>query len=336
MKQSKKEKVFLTYNQQLKHLRDDKKILCSGSPHKKILIRYGYFNIINGYKDPFVTDKKVTGEHIYYSDTSINQIFSVKNFDDNLRNLILSQIVLVEEELRTLTGYKFDQVNNNGKTPWYHTTAYDSKSKIKDRMNTISKAYTEINRSSTNLEYVDFYMNNHNYIPTWIMIKVINFSTFIDVLKYSKQEVKHAICELYDIKDSKGLPNTKLLIGSLHWIRKIRNACAHNERIYSITYTKNGRILENYFSKLPSPYNQQDNKYIFDLFVYLKYYLPSDEYRDFISKVQGLLFKLRGEINEHAFDYIRGHMGIKQLDVLNQLAYMEKKEIDYNKFDRLP
>ena len=122
----------------------------------------------------------------------------------------------------------------------------------------------------------------------------------------------------------------------MHWIRKIRNACAHNERIYSITYTKNGRILENYFSKLPSPYNQQDNKYIFDLFVYLKYYLPSDEYRDFISKVQGLLFKLRGEINEHAFDYIRGHMGIKQLDVLNQLAYMEKKEIDYNKFDRLP
>ncbi len=44
------DKDFLTYNQQMRKLRNDKHINCQGSAHKKILIRSGYFNIVNGYK----------------------------------------------------------------------------------------------------------------------------------------------------------------------------------------------------------------------------------------------------------------------------------------------
>ena len=47
------DKYFLTYNQQMRKLRNDKNILCKGSTHKKILVRAGYFNIVNGYKTPF-------------------------------------------------------------------------------------------------------------------------------------------------------------------------------------------------------------------------------------------------------------------------------------------
>lgn len=35
------DKFFLTYNQQMKKLRNDKHILCNGSSHKKILVRTG-------------------------------------------------------------------------------------------------------------------------------------------------------------------------------------------------------------------------------------------------------------------------------------------------------
>ena len=49
------DKLFLTYNQQMKKLRNDKHIECNGSMHKKILVRAGYFNIVNGYKTPFVS-----------------------------------------------------------------------------------------------------------------------------------------------------------------------------------------------------------------------------------------------------------------------------------------
>lgn len=39
------DKSFLTYNQQMKKLRKDKKIDCNGTPHKISLVRSGYFNI---------------------------------------------------------------------------------------------------------------------------------------------------------------------------------------------------------------------------------------------------------------------------------------------------
>ena len=100
-------------------------------------------------------------------------------------------ITQIEEEVRTLTGYKFDQCNDNGKTPWYDAKAYSDDSKLQNKMNAISSAYSELNRSRS--EYVRFYMNNHETIPTWIMIKVVNFSTFIDVLSNSKNGVTRSI-----------------------------------------------------------------------------------------------------------------------------------------------
>ena len=99
-------------------------------------------------------------------------------------------------------------------------------------MGTISKAYSELSRSK--LDYVKFYMDTHKRIPTWIMIKVVNFSTFIDVLHYSKIQVPHAICKLYNMMDENGYPNVKLLIGSLHWMRKVRNFNVHITREFIV------------------------------------------------------------------------------------------------------
>ena len=177
------DKSFLTYNQQMKKLRKDKKIDCNGTPHKISLVRSGYFNMINGYKTPFTCGTDANGNHTYFPNTTLSQINSLKKFDESLRIFLLKYITQVEEEVRTLTGYKFDQCNDNGKIPWYETNAYSSNATLQSKMNTISSAYSELSKSKS--EYVQFYMKNHEQIPTWIMIKVVNFSTFIDVLHNS-------------------------------------------------------------------------------------------------------------------------------------------------------
>lgn len=331
------DKIFLTYNQQMRKLRSKKNIICNGSVHKRLLIRSGYFNIINGYKNPFISGTDEAGNHIYIPNASIDQIYNVKLFDESLRSFLLKYITQVEEEVRTLTGYKFDECNDNGCIPWYDTAAYSNKSTLQNKMGTISKAYNELSRSK--LDYVKFYMENHKKIPTWIMIKVINFSTFIDVLSYSKKEVPHSICKLYGILDNSGLPNTKLLIGSLHWMRKVRNSCAHNERIYCLTRSegnrgKSSRILETYLRSLRPGYSRHREQKIFDLIVYFKYYLPHREYQQFISELKGLLFDLKGNIDSIAFEYIRAQIGIINLDDLDVLVSLNKNDIDYNKFDK--
>ena len=331
------DKNFITYNQQMRKLKNDKHIYCSGKKKKKILVRMGYFNIVNGYKLPFTCGTDSKGNHVYLPNTSLEHLYKLKNFDDNLRLFLLRYITQIEEEVRTLTGYKFEQSNNDGKIPWYDANAYSPSSRLQNRMNAISSAYSEL--SSSQLDYVKFYMDNHTSIPTWIMIKVVNFSTFINILNNSKPVVTHSICKLYNMIDSNGKPNVKLLIGSLHWLRKVRNSCAHNERIFCIHQAQNsqnrnnGRIIENYISSLRPSYSRDSDKRIFDLLVYFKYYLPDAEYKEMMSIFQQMLIDLRCGLSPNAFDNIRGQMGIKDLTDLDSLKALPKPPILYNTFD---
>ena len=49
------DKPFKTYNEQMLYLREKKKISCEGSDDKQVLLRNGYFNLINGYKNHLST-----------------------------------------------------------------------------------------------------------------------------------------------------------------------------------------------------------------------------------------------------------------------------------------
>ena len=94
-------------------------------------------------------------------------------------------------------AYKFDEVNDNGKTTWYQIEAYDPKYGGAPIMKVISSAYHDVERSTQ--EYVRYYLEHHKFIPTWIMVKVITFSNFINLLSCSKDSVKKAICKVYGI-----------------------------------------------------------------------------------------------------------------------------------------
>lgn len=220
-------------------------------------------------------------------------------------------------------------------------TLHDTSSSVtlQSKMNTISSAYSELSKSKS--EYVQFYMKNHEQIPTWIMIKVVNFSTFIDVLHNSKTNVTHAICKLYSMYDDNNLPNVKLLIGSLHWLRRVRNPCAHNERVYCIHQTQarnnsaSGRILDPYYTQLPTSYSRCTEKNIFDILVYFKYFLPTEEFTPMIIELKNMLIELQNTLQTNAFDNVRGQMGIKNLNVLDALIALPKSKIEYHKFDTL-
>ena len=71
------DKEFLTYNQQMKKLRDKKKIDCGNTKDKTTLVRMGYFNLVNGYKEPFICGKDNNGNHIYIANTSLSNSSSL-------------------------------------------------------------------------------------------------------------------------------------------------------------------------------------------------------------------------------------------------------------------
>ncbi len=331
------DKDFLTYNQQMKHLRSDKSISCYGTEDKVILCRYGYFNLVNGYKNPFVCGfDETTKKHLYLPGTSIKHLYYVKEFDDDLRVLLLKYISMAEEEVRTFFAYKFDELNKKGAITWYQVEAFDGEGDVDRIVATISKAYQELSRSKA--EYVQFYMEKHKFIPMWILIKCINFSTFIDFVQYSKQEVKEALCDLYGMLDERGYRDFKLLIGSLQWMRIVRNACAHNERIYTITrrparptMRSIGRIVCSHLRLLPTSYHSETEQKVIDLLIYLKYFLAPNDFDFLIDNISNMLLRLQEQINPIAFGNVRGQLGVKDLLDLQKLKE-NPRIIPYNKF----
>lgn len=318
-------KNFLTYNQQMKYLREKKEIKCEGSNDKTILRKAGYFNLVNGYKGPFILSKGIDG-HTYLKGTSIKELYELKKFDDELRMHLLKYVTKVEEEVRTITGHIFDEVNKQGKVRWYEVTAYSVKSDAEKVVKVISDSFQEVQRSQQ--KYIQHYLEKHKYVPTWIMVKTIKFSTFIDFLKCSKIEVKDSICNLYGFKKSDGKNDYTLLIGSLHWLRKVRNSCAHNERIYGIT-REGTRIKAEYFNNLSKSYCRSRNQKLIDLIIYMRYYLSDKDYKKFVSEIKVLLSDLMKEINNQSFNKVRADMGIKKLEDLD-IMMNTKKKVNYN------
>ena len=110
------------------------------------------------------------------------------------------------------------------------------------------------------------------------------------------------------------------------WLRKIRNSCAHNERVYCIQQTQNksntatsGRILDPYYTQLPQSYSKYTSKNIFDTLIYFKYFLPINEYTTMVTELKKMLLDLQNNLTTNAFDNVRGQMGIKALNILDIL-----------------
>lgn len=309
-------KKYLTYNQQMKYLREEKSIDCKGSAHKELLCRNGYFNLINGYKRPFIQRTTTEGKKYYFPNTSIEEIYEVKRFDEELRILLLGAITKAEEEARTFAAYKFDEVNDKGAISWYDTRAYSSNKKITDVVKVISLGYVEISKSK--LDYVKHYLDQYQTIPTWVYFKVIRFSTFITTLTLCKEEVCNSLCELYNMIESNGKPDYKLLISALQFLRVVRNSCAHNERVFDIV-RNNGRIYEPILLSMRQVYQRERKQNAVDCLIYLKYFLRYDDFEILVDKILDLLFNLQSRISNNAFQRIRASLGFKNLEDISFL-----------------
>lgn len=151
----------------------------------------------------------------------------------------------------------------------------------------------------------------------WVLTKIIFFGTFIDMIQRSKEIVRATICSIYEIKTGDTIADEKLLLGSLQWMRIVRNACAHNERIYCLK--AKGRIIGKEIKKLRPSYRRDRDKKIFDLLIYLRYYMQEKEYYDLVNKIKSMLVSLQKKVSSFAFDNIRANLGIKNIDDLDIL-----------------
>lgn len=92
-------KPFLTYQQQLDKLINDKKLIINNTDFAlEKLQDIGYFTLVGGYKTPF----RDSMTRIYTNNTSFEDVYALYEFDNQLRELIFHYICQIEIKLKSL------------------------------------------------------------------------------------------------------------------------------------------------------------------------------------------------------------------------------------------
>lgn len=106
------DKNFTTFEEQIKILKGRKLTFINEEGAIDALRRYGYYNIINGYKDPYVHYIEEDGEQkeFYNEGVTFEQVFSLYMMDRYLRSAVMDAMLEVEDNLKTAAAHTIGEV----------------------------------------------------------------------------------------------------------------------------------------------------------------------------------------------------------------------------------
>lgn len=216
-----------------------------------ILLCEGYYSVINGYKNPFLIDTN-GAEELFKENTKFSDIHALSKLDRELRSITFKYLAKIECMVRTICCYSFcesyqsdnsyaDKNNFSDKEDYLPGEDYFAAdfAKLQFRLN-------EIIYKKTKFPFIEHYKKNHDNVPLWVVSKAMTFGNvehFYDLMKPREQEktCTYIVNAIGKAKSSNKLLTRKDLRRYITNLVKIRNICAHDERLYcSRTYGRNG------------------------------------------------------------------------------------------------
>lgn len=233
---------YTTIDEQIKKLKSQHLLFENEAYACTCLRTYGYYNIINGYRDPYIIrdyDRKT-----YVPDISFEQIFSLFTLDHNIRNSVLLAMIDLEEHLRAVCAEIISDSFGSDYNQYLLYNNYRDKhvSDPKFNRNNVLNSMKKVAELSHS-QPIKYYREEHNIIPPWILFKGIYFGTLVNYIRFFKKPQRDRLVTMIygnvinhdNIEDYKSL-----LSDSLFMCLEYRNLAAHGGRIYN--YIPNSSI----------------------------------------------------------------------------------------------
>ena len=295
-------KPFMTYEQQLTKLKDEKHILIPDEVKAKAKLQeIGYYSLVTGYKHIF----RIPGQKIYKSGTSLDEIVSLYEFDENIRALFLRYLLHIEQHLRSLLSYYFTEKYGENQSAYLNPANYNS---IAKHQAGISRLISELTRLSQSIQYpyIEYQRNTYNNVPLWVLVNAMTFGSLSKMYIFLTSDLQ--------TKVSKNFlhVNEKQLRQYLTVLTKFRNVCAHNERLFS--YRTKDTIPDTILHQKLC-ISKTGNAYILgkrDLFamvIAFRYLLSPNEFHTFKKSLTQCIDKLLKATNHIAEDELLNAMG---------------------------
>lgn len=301
------DKVFKTHDE-LISLLISRNIDISTPEHKsfakKALQHEGYYNLINGYSKLFL-EATIPTER-YKSGTTIEEIFSLYDFDKRLRNIMLKYILSVETNIKSLTAYYFPQKYGHDNYMLYKNFDTHRKDANKNITEVISEFQRQI-ASRANDPSITHYLQKYGYVPLWVLNNILTLGQLSKFYSIMKQPDRQQISKIFRIQDYQ-------LESILFYLSSVRNFCAHGNRLYCF---RTKRPISDFTAHQQLGIPKTDGKEydygkrdLFAVMIALSYTLPSSDFKKLIKELYRLFCQLRPKL-----------IVLREEDILNQMGF---------------
>ena len=311
-----KEKTFKTYDEQLGLLKNRGLSFADEDFALTKLQEENYYNIINGYKDLFIDKEKDL--EFYIEGVTFEEIYSLYDFDRNIRNILFKYILKVENNLRSLIAYSFSEKYGNDnylKFSNFETLhgKTNNPSNLIKRANHIQKLIanlqSDIAQAVEKKDYIKHYIITYGFVPLWVLVNCITLGRLSQFYTLMEQSDRAKIAIYWNVQDGDLRQYIKLLAD-------YRNLCAHDERIYNskkegfqIPNTKYHGMLNLIDEDGKCSHGKND---FFALIIVMKTLLSPTEFRSLYNKVNGRLESLQKKITNIPIEKIYNEMGLSK------------------------
>ena len=300
------DKPFMTYEQLIDKLKNDKRLNIKDDKYAiKLLKKHSYFALISGYKGMF---KSQDGN--YKIRTSIEDIYALYVFDDSLRALFLRYILKIEKHVKSLISYSFCETFGENQFYYLREIGYsNTPDKQEDVSKMLSKLFGIINNPSEYV-YIRHQKDKHGNVPLWVLMKALTLGTVSKMFSLLSQCLQQKVSkEFAHVHES-------MMIRMLDLLARVRNVCAHNERLYDYKYKK-GAIHDTYVHhklnmKRKKGQYKAGKSDLFAVVITLKYLLDENEFSDFMEELSALFGKLFYETKQIHQSQLYAAMGFPE------------------------
>ena len=301
------EKIFNTYNSQVEILRSRGLQIQDDRQAIRILERENYYNLINGYKLPFLAQTEEVER--YKPGADFFEIYALYLFDRRLRAIFLERILMIENHIKSVIAYEFSEQygHKNYLMPDnFDGVATDAmkRKRVHDLLTAIQEDIRQrmIKKHAAIIHYYDSY----GYIPLWVLVNIMSLGRISTFYSNMKLPERQHVAKRFKVSENE-------LRSYLAVMVLFRNLCAHDERLYN--YRTHITITTNYVHSALGIYRNPQGQYlrgkkdVFSLLISCKILMDRPAFDDLVCELDQEIIKLSERLQTVHMNEILRSMG---------------------------
>lgn len=252
---------------------------------KDYLLKNNYYNVVNCYSKFLFSNKDK-----YVENANFNEIRAIHVFDNEIKNILLKNILTVETYFKSIVSYCFCKEHIGELYPYLQPNNFDLKQikQVTDLIQVLNKLIN-VEKSKGN-NSISHYMNVHGNVPLWVLSNFMTFGQVVRLFDYSDIKIKNDITKEFNTIINNNLSTTSVRLSPkelshiMDNIKNVRNVLAHDNKLFD------------YSSRFSYPYIPEIHNSLFinktaarrnlyNTYIILRLFFDNDQYNNMRNSI---------------------------------------------------